>query len=94
MKLTTSWRGNQRHRKDKRLKHKPKIHWQQLGLTDPADMSSTMSMDEIRRQVVMLSSRGLGQGARSRRTAPSTTLTGENHHSIESGRAGRRGATE
>lgn len=93
MKISMSWRGNQKTLKEKRLKHKPKIHWQQLGLTDPADASSAVSMDEIRRQVVMLSSRGLGQGTRSRQVTPSTSVTGTNHHA-EAGRKRRRGATE
>lgn len=93
MKISMSWRGNQKTRKEKRLKHKPKIHWQQLGLTDPADASSTVSMDEIRRQVVMLSSRGLGQGTRSRQATPSKSVTGTSRHT-EAGRKRRRGATE
>lgn len=93
MKISMSWRGNQKTRKEKRLKHKPKIHWKQLGLTDPADTSAAIPMEEIRRQVVMLSSRGLGQGTRSRQATPSGSVIGANHHT-EAGRKRRRGATE
>lgn len=93
MKISMSWRGNQKTRKEKRLRHKPKIRWQQLGLTDPADATSSVSMDEIRRQVVMLSSRGLGQGARSYQAPPTAPAAGTNSHK-EGGRTRRRGATE
>lgn len=88
-----SWRGNQKTRKEKRLKHKPKIHWAQLGLTDPADANTAIPMDEIRRQVVMLSSRGLGQGTRSRQGTAGGPVVGTNHRA-EAGRKRRRGATE
>lgn len=42
-------------RRKPRIRRKPKIHWQQLGLTSPKEEKAATSMDEIRRQVVMMS---------------------------------------
>ena len=51
MKFTMPRRGN-KHKKQ-RVRLKTKIRWQQLGFTDP------VSMETIRRQAVMMSSRGV-----------------------------------
>ncbi len=59
MKFTTSWPGHKP--KKQRVKHKTKIRWQQLGFTDPAEKHSLASMVTIRRQAVMMSSRGVEQ---------------------------------
>ena len=66
MKIAMTWRGNKMTDRGKRVREKPKIRWQYLGLKDPTEESPAPSMDEIRRQAVTLSSRGLGQVVRSR----------------------------
>jgi|GEM_PF-1366440 len=38
---------------------KPKVHWNVLGLQDPAVTSSTPSIDDIRRQIISASGAGL-----------------------------------
>ncbi len=57
MKFTMPRRGN-KHKKQ-RVRPKTKIRWQQLGFTDPAEKHSLASMVKIRRQAVMMSSRGV-----------------------------------
>ncbi len=93
MKLTVMWRVNKHARKKKRVKHKPKIRWQQLGLAEPAEVQPSLSMDEVRRQVVMMSSEGLGQGARSRPRGRSVGSQGSDADASPN-RKRRRGATE
>ncbi len=63
MKFTMSWRGNKQ--KKQRVRHKTKIRWQQLGFTDPAEEHSSVSMETIRRQAVMMASTGLEKAVRS-----------------------------
>ncbi len=93
MKTTMSWRGNKAMHKKKRVKNKPKIRWQQLGFKSPAAADASIPMDEIRRQVVMLSSRGLGQGVRSRAMATSRLSDGAINEAGPAPKQ-RRGATE
>ena len=93
MKMTMSWPGNRKPAKEKRVIHKPKIRWQQLGFKDPAEEPASISMDEIRRQVVMLSGRGLGRTVQSRIGAQSRP-TNSARAQGEPGRPKRRGATE
>lgn len=93
MKMSMSWRSNKQLEKKKRVRSKPKIRWQQLGLSDPAEKQTAMSIDEIRRQVLMLSSRGLGQGVRARPNAQRAEVNAIDDHA-EPGRKRRRGATE
>ncbi len=57
MKFTMPRRGY-KHKKQ-RVRPKTKIRWQQLGFTDPAEEHSSVSMETIRRQAVMMSSRGV-----------------------------------
>ena len=57
MKFTMPRRDN-KHKKQ-RVRRKTKIRWQQLGFTDPAEKHSLASMVTIRRQAVMMSSRGV-----------------------------------
>jgi hypothetical protein len=89
MKITMSAHGNKT--RNKRGKQKPKVRWEQLGLTDPSQTSTAPSIEEIRREVTLMASRGLAQGTRTRSVAkvphvdaPRTGL----------GRQRRRGATE
>ena len=89
MKLTKSWHGNKRTHKPKRVSPRPKIPWQLLGLPDPAEDRKSISMDEVRRQVVLMSSRGFGEAVRSHPSTPSVKGNGRNEHAKP-----RRGATE
>ena len=59
MKLTMKWGGKVRNRKT--FKPEPKIRWDLIGLADPAKGKIPMPIDEVRRQVLMMSSAGLGQ---------------------------------
>jgi hypothetical protein len=59
MKLTMKWGGKVRNRKT--FKPEQKIRWDLLGMTDPAKEKSTMPIDEVRRQVLVMSSSGFGQ---------------------------------
>ena len=93
MKITTLWRRNKHTKKKKRITRKPKIAWQQLGLKDPTTEGTPVSIDEIRRQVIQMSSRGFGQGTRSRSRAEDTQSAGASTH-VDPSRKRRRGATE
>ena len=73
MKFTTSWPGHKP--KKQRLRHKTKIRWQQLGFTDPAEEHSSVSMETIRRQAVMMSTPGLEKAVRS---DPGAQVKGKN----------------
>jgi len=59
MKLTMKWGGKVRNRKS--FKPEPKIRWDLLGLADPSKEKVPMPIDEVRRQVLMMSSPGLDQ---------------------------------
>ncbi len=93
MKITTVWRRNKNTQKKNRFTRKPKIRWQQLGLKNPEAEDPSISIDEIRRQVIQLSSRGLGQGVRSRPTVQGAQPSDADTHE-EPSRKRRRGATE
>lgn len=86
MKLTKSWRDNKRPHKPKRVGPKPQIPWQLLGLPDPADDQNAISMDEVRHQVVLMSSRGFGEAVQS---CPSTD-SAKGHGRKEQAKPGRR----
>jgi len=66
MKLSTGWRADKTRKNRARATRKPKIRWEVLGLPGPLDTSLTTSMEDIRRQVSNMASRGFGQGTRSR----------------------------
>jgi hypothetical protein len=91
MKITAKWRSTNKSRKPKPHIRTPKIQWQQLGLTDPA--KETTSIDEIRRQVLLASSRGIGQAARAQSDEHRSTAD-DGTEGFESKRPRRRGATE
>jgi hypothetical protein len=61
-----------------------------LGLDDPALAESTPSMEDIRRQISSMASRGFGPGTRSR----SGKKDGSGSDSGTPARKQRRGATE
>jgi hypothetical protein len=93
MKLSTGWRANKTRKNRARATRKPKIRWEVLGLPNPLATSLTTSMEDIRRQVSSMASRGFGQGTRSR-TAEREAKTKITIHAPDSSSKRRRGATE
>ena len=91
MKLSTGWRADKTRKNRARSTRKPKIRWDVLGIPGPLDASLPASMEDIRRQVSNMASRGFGQGTRSRTTEREEKIT--NDASDSSGKR-RRGATE
>jgi len=93
MKISTSWGSNRTSRKGKRTVLKTKIRWERLGLQDPNLDGPSLSIEDIRRQVTLMASRGLGPGTRSRSAAKT-----QPDHAVPdtsaSTRKRRRGATE
>lgn len=91
MKLSTGWRADKTRKNRARATRKPKIRWEVLGLPTPLDASLTTSMEDIRRQVSNMASRGFGQGTRSR-TAEREAKTAD--HTSDTGSKRRRGTTK
>ena len=91
MKLSTGWRADKTRKNRARATRKPKIRWEILGLSNPLDASLTTSMEDIRRQVSNMASRGFGQGTRSR-TAEREAKTID--HAPDSSNKRRRGAAK
>jgi hypothetical protein len=91
MKLSTGWRADKTRKNRARATRKPKIRWEVLGLPSPLDTSLTPSMEDIRRQVSSMASRGFGQGTRSRTAEREAKIT---NHASDSNNKRRRGATE
>jgi hypothetical protein len=87
VKPTLSLQANRS--RNKRAKPKPIMQWERLGLTNPSDILAP-SIEEIRREVTLMASRGLAQGTRTRttvKTPVNTVRSGANRQS-------RRGASE
>jgi hypothetical protein len=91
MKLSTGWRADKTRKNRARAIRKPKIRWEVLGLPDPLETKLTTSMEDIRRQVSNMASRGFGQGTRSR-TAERESKTTD--RAADSSSKRHRGATE
>lgn len=91
MNTSGAWRKNKSAHKAKRVRHKPKIRWDQLGLSDPEVGTVPVSMEEIRKQVVALASHGFGQGTRSR-SAPEK-VRGRGPAELPASRRSQRRAT-
>jgi len=91
MKLSSGWRADKTRKNRARATRKPKIRWEVLGLPNPLDNSSMTSMEDIRRQVSNMASRGFGQGTRSRTAEREAKTTG---HIPDSSSKRRRGAAE
>jgi hypothetical protein len=89
MKLNRKWLGNKSTHKPKRVGHKPKIPLQLLGLPGPTEEQQSNSMDEVRRQVVLMSSRGFREALRPNPRTPSVKGNGPTVKAKQ-----RRGATE
>lgn len=88
MKAIPNLHGNRS--RNKRAKPKPVVQWERLGLTNPADVLSP-SIEDIRREVALMASRGLAQGTRSRTPVKPIPMTATRS---ASNRLSRRGAAE
>ncbi len=71
--------------KAKRIKRQPKIRWQRFGLAMMVPEKLPTPIEEIRRQVLVLASRGMKPGTRSKPPVP---------HAGGALHRRRRGATE
>ncbi|UCE63081.1 MAG: hypothetical protein JSU59_09425 [Nitrospirota bacterium] len=90
MKLNKNWHSNQSTHKPKRVVPKPKkIPFQLLGLAGPPEEKKSNLIDEVRRQAVLMSSRGFREALRSTPSTPSAKGKGRNEKQKP-----RRGATE
>lgn len=90
-----AWRTSKRSAKLGRAKQKiqkTKIRWGALGLTPP-DSVPSVPIDEIRKQVIILASRGIGQGVRSRSSVESKSDSTPQPRA-GTGRRGRQAAAE
>ena len=87
MKLTTNWQRNKRTHKPKPLGAKPKIPGQFSELPDPLNDQQSASMDEVRRQVVLMSSSGFREAVRSSASKPSAKGSGKKQHAKPRSRA-------
>ncbi|MDC8447938.1 MAG: hypothetical protein LV473_06245 [Nitrospira sp.] len=63
--MNTSWGTKASHRR-KRAIRRTKVRWDLLGLQDPERAMSTMSIDDIRRQIISAASQGLSPDTLSR----------------------------
>jgi len=63
--MNTSWGTKAPHRR-KRAILRTKVRWEVLGLQEPAPTSSSMSIEDIRRQITSAASQGLSPDTVSR----------------------------
>jgi hypothetical protein len=63
--MKTSWGANASYRR-KRIVPRTKVRWEMLGLQDPAQSSSSPSIEDLRRQITPASSSGLSSDRLSR----------------------------
>ena len=92
MKISRVWKRNNAKKKNYRWTLKPKIQWEQLGLSDPALIEPT-AIETIRKAVSSLASRGFGEGTKLRSAEQDTKGRGRNRQSGGI-KVRRRGATE
>jgi hypothetical protein len=86
MKLSKNWQGNKSTDKPKRFGPKPKkIPFQLLGLQSQTEADKSNSIDEVRRQAVLMSSHGFREALRS--SPPTPKAKGQ-------GRPGQEGKAE
>jgi hypothetical protein len=90
MKISSAWKRDGVKVKKNRGASKPKIRWDVLGLSDPNRSESTTSIETIRREVLSLASRGLGQDTISRSIVQDTK---NRSRQARGSQAGRRRAT-
>lgn len=63
--MNTSWGTKASHRRRRAIR-RTKVRWDLLGLQDPDRMSSTTSIEDIRRQIISAASQGLSLDTLSR----------------------------
>ena len=63
--MKTSWGANAPYRR-KRVVPRTKVRWEILGLQDPAQSSSSPSIEDLRRQITSAASSGLSSDTLSR----------------------------
>jgi len=63
--MNTLWGTKATHRR-KRAIRRTKVRWEILGLQDPVQLSSTPSIEDIRRQIISAASQGLSPDTLSR----------------------------
>ena len=63
--MKRSWGANAPYRR-KRVVPRAKVRWEILGLQDPAQSSSSPSIEDLRRQITSAASSGLSSETRSR----------------------------
>lgn len=63
--MNTSWGAKASHRR-KRVVLRTKVRWEVLGLQDPAQSSSSPSIEDLRRQISSAASSGLSSDTLSR----------------------------
>lgn len=63
--MNTSW-GTKTSQRRKRVTRQTKFRWDVLGLQDPAQSSSALSIEDIRRQITSAASHGLSPDTLSR----------------------------
>jgi hypothetical protein len=64
-----AWRVVKKGFKAKRMKRRPKIRWERMGLDMLVPEKLPTPIDEIRREVIKLASRGMKQDVRSQPAA-------------------------
>lgn len=63
--MKTSWGANASYRR-KRVVPRTKVRWEILGLQDPVQSSSSLSIEDLRRQITSAASWGLSSDTLSR----------------------------
>ena len=77
MKLTKNWHSNKSSHKTKRVGSKPrKIPLSLLGIPGRAEEKKSNSIDEVRRQAVLMSSGGFGEALQSTPSIPTSKAKG------------------
>lgn len=78
MKLTKNWHSTKASHKTKRIGSKPKkIPLQLLGIPGRAEEKKSNSIDEVRRQAVLMSSGGFREALQSSPSTPTAKAKGE-----------------
>ncbi len=88
--MSTSWGTKASHRR-KRAIRRTKVRWDLLGLQDPERTPSTMSIEDIRRQITSAASQGLSPDTLSRSRQQDGRAKPRSKVSVSTR---RRGATE
>lgn len=88
MKLSFHWGSTAQTKK--RVIRPPKIRWELLGMTDPAEEKKSISIDEIRRRVVVMSNQSLECDAKTDSEAEPSSSRSAKRPPTKSGRKVRR----